>query len=196
MKQTIHYTGVGSRKTPTPIKMRMQTMARSLARAGVVLRSGGAAGADLAFERGCDKERGPKEIYLPWEDFGDDCERDDLSSFFVFGPRNPGSRLLERAEQIASSVHPAWDNLNVSVQLLHTGNVFQVLGHDLETPSRFLICWTPGGKLRGGTRTALLVAARHRVPCFNLGSRSWSLKEILAKVVDRSLRYRKHEETR
>ena len=34
----------------------------------------------------------------------------------------------------------------------------QVLGLDLKTPSKFLICWTPEGKEKGGTATAIKLA--------------------------------------
>ena len=73
-----YYTGVGSRKTPGAIFDLMGEIGRNLAIDGYVLRSGGASGADTAFEQGCDLHEGMKEIYLPWKGFsgiqgGRDC---------------------------------------------------------------------------------------------------------------------------
>lgn len=63
------YTGVGSRETPNDVMKVMYKFAQKMALHGAVLRSGGADGADTAFEWGCDKKQGMKEIYLPWNGF-------------------------------------------------------------------------------------------------------------------------------
>ena len=63
------YAGIGSRETPDDIIEFMMKCGAYLANKGYTLRSGGADGADLAFERGCDKYDGIKEIYLPWTGF-------------------------------------------------------------------------------------------------------------------------------
>jgi len=61
------YAGIGSRKTPEGILKIFEYLGGYFAARSVLLRSGAAAGADSAFERGCDRLRGPKEIYLPWK---------------------------------------------------------------------------------------------------------------------------------
>ena len=46
-----------------------------------------------------------------------------------------------------------------------------VLGRDLNTPSKFLVCWAETDKHgipKGGTRTAWVLADREGVECFNL----------------------------
>ena len=63
------YAGIGSRKAPKEAIDRMAELAEELAGKGYTLRSGGAGGADKAFEKGCDAVDGKKEIYLPWEGF-------------------------------------------------------------------------------------------------------------------------------
>lgn len=146
----------------------MRDMARLLGQHRFTLRSGGAQGADAAFETGADEVQGLKEIYLPplpWK-------------------KGEGQVYAEspEAEAIAREIHPAWGSLSGVGQRLHTRNVHQVLGRDLDSPSWFLICWTQGGKAQGGTRTALVLARERHVPCFNLGSRQWTLKEILQVV--------------
>ena len=63
------YTGIGSRETPLEYIQLFIRIAEYLASVGYTLRSGGANGADLAFEIGCDNKQGKKEIYIPWYSF-------------------------------------------------------------------------------------------------------------------------------
>lgn len=163
------YTGIGSRQTPEEIQWHMMHLAEDLAALGYVLRSGGANGADTAFEVGCDRKGGTKEIYLPWQGFNN----------------RKGLVLNEyAAEKMASSLHPAWHNCNDSARKLHTRNVYQVLGQDLTTPSKFVVCWTHGGRVVGGTATAIRLAFSQGIPVFNLGSESldsviYRIKELI-----------------
>lgn len=60
----IFYTGVGSRETPNKVIDLMYRIAKFLAERNWILRSGGAVGADKAFENGCDNVNGKKEIYF------------------------------------------------------------------------------------------------------------------------------------
>ena len=87
------------------------------------MRSGGAKGADKAFEIGCDNYNGQKEIYLPWKGFeGSDSNLivKDSKAFEIDGTRK-----------------------------LQARNSHQVLGLDLNTPTKFVICWTKNGKDQG-----------------------------------------------
>ena len=65
----IYYAGIGSRSTPDNVLGIMEKLGIVLAKKGFILRSGGADGADKAFEKGCDLASGQKEIYLPWKGF-------------------------------------------------------------------------------------------------------------------------------
>ncbi len=53
-------------------------------------------------------------------------------------------------------------------KLKKLGYTFQVLGSDLETPVSFVVCWTIGGKISGGTGQALRIAKDLGIPIFNL----------------------------
>jgi hypothetical protein len=141
------YAGIGSRETPKDICSLMFKLATSLAGKSYVLRSGGALGADLAFERGCDSVRGKKE---------------------VFNAMNVSPEALH----IASTIHPCWATLRDYARRLHGRNCYQVLGRDLASPSDFVICWTKGGQDVGGTRTAIILARRHNIPVYNLARNS------------------------
>lgn len=59
----MYYAGIGSRETPTFVLEAFKQIGEELAKLGVILRSGGASGADSAFEEGCDRVNGERDIY-------------------------------------------------------------------------------------------------------------------------------------
>lgn len=138
------YAGIGSRETPEPIQLQMQTIAMQLAMSGYVLRSGCAIGADTAFEKGC-KIVGGRSILRT---------------------RTTWQRALDHAQLY----HPAWDKCTEIGQALHARNSLIMLGDDLDLPVRFVVCWTPGGEVTGGTGQALRIAAdpQYNIAVFNL----------------------------
>lgn len=121
-------------------------------------------GADTAFERGAREAGGLCEIFLPWPRFNDHD--------------SPLNRVSTRALALAATIHPAWARPNDAARRLHARNCYQVLGAALDHPSRFLVCWTGDGaeteaqcgSRTGGTRTAIILAARSGVPVFNLAN--------------------------
>lgn len=153
------YAGIGSRQTPPDILQLMQRIGKRLEERGFTLRSGGAAGADSAFEAGATSH---KEIYLPFAGFN--------------GKTSPFSEASKEAFEVAKLVHPAWQALGETARKLQARNSHQVLGQDLRTPSEFVVCWTPAGEETeaertrdtGGTGQAIALASRWRVPVFNL----------------------------
>ncbi len=78
------------------------------------------------------------------------------------------------AYELAATFHPAWSRLPRAVRALHARNAHQVLGADLASPARFVLCWTPDGSLDGrgrrvgGTGQALRIARHHGIPVFNI----------------------------
>ena len=79
--------------------------------------------------------------------------------------------LISETERIASEVHPAWDKCNEWARGMHSRNCHQILGYDLQSPVDAVICWTPDGKIQGGTATAVRVALKYNIPVFNLGTK-------------------------
>ena len=77
--------------------------------------------------------------------------------------------LISETERIASEVHPAWDRCNEWARGMHSRNCHQILGYDLQSPVDAVICWTPDGKIVGGTATALKLSMKAGIPIFNLG---------------------------
>lgn len=168
MKQFMkYYAGIGSRETPSEVLDYFFKLGKFLAKTGLILRSGGAKGADKAFETGCDAVNGQKEIFLPWKGF------EGSNSIFVVS--NP------KAFQIAEKFHPYWNNLSVGAKKLQARNTHQVLGWDLNTPSDFVICWTKNGSGAGGTGQAIRIAQAYNIPIFDAGKYS-STDEIKAAI--------------
>lgn len=160
------YTGIGSRSTPPHVFDRMRAIASELAVEGYELRSGGADGADTAFELGCDDVQGAKSIWLPWPGFQG---RKAALSDRTFLP-------TPAAFAMASALHPAWSRLSRGPRSLHARNSHQVGGADLASPSSFVVCWTADGAesaadvsaKTGGTGTAIRLASLCGIPTFNL----------------------------
>ena len=157
------YTGIGSRTTPDEVIRWMKIYGNVLAELGYTLRSGAAPGADAAFETGCDRGEGEKEIYLPWKNFQKHP--------------SPHYEISEEALEIGADIYgPQFKYLRRPVKFLMSRNCYQVNGLTLDTPSNFVLCWTPDGCTRreergrktGGTGQAIAYASSLDVPVFNM----------------------------
>ncbi len=139
-----YYAGIGSRETPNDILDLMYYLATKLRDTGWTLRSGGAKGADTAFERAAGAI---KEIF----------KADDATP---------------EAIELASQFHPAWGRCTDYVRKLHGRNAMIILGSDLITPVQFVMCWTPGGAYgvmpRGGTALGMRIAQGNGISVKNL----------------------------
>lgn len=163
-----YYTGVGSRTTPVLHLVVMALLAKEL-KESHILRSGEASGADYAFAYGAE---GEGELFLPWKGF-----RNSSSNYYL---NNMSKDKIDEAVNIClmDTILPWFHNLTRPVKALHTRNVFQVLGPDLNIAdkSSFLVCYTPNGettyqectKNTGGTATAIKIAHHYGVPVYNI----------------------------
>jgi hypothetical protein len=133
----------------------MERIARRLAALGWMLRTGGAEGADQAFERGARAGGGTVEVFLPWPGY---------SGYQAATLERPSPRALE----VAAPLHPAWSRLSPGAQKLIARNGHQVLGASMDDPVALVICWTPDGAEHerecgpgtGGTGQAIRLASR------------------------------------
>lgn len=202
------YAGIGSRETPPDVLADMRLIGAKLALRRFTLRSGGADGADLAFEevapgRLAGKAARPREIYVPWKGFnlpqhlkatddrlypalGIDRLIEDIAGLrgtgtpegaqTTFPPMTDEQRRLVdirlRAQAIAAQAHPTWDRCSPGAKALHTRNVHQVLGMDLDSPVRFVVAWTVDGGPTGGTGQAIRIADELGIPVLNLHDRA------------------------
>jgi hypothetical protein len=137
----------------------MTAIAKRLAKLGYVCNSGGAPGADSAFEKGAILAR---QIFLPWDGFNGK----DVSTLCKL--HGEGSYLVPPLnEDLVHKYHPKPSSLSPAGWKLMSRNSYQVLGKDLHTPVEFVLCWTKEGKLTGGTSQALRIAKDHQIPIFN-----------------------------
>jgi hypothetical protein len=164
---SLSYAGIGSRQTPPEFMKFFEDVGEYLGSLGWILRSGGADGADAAFETGCDRAAGKKEIYLPWPGFNG-----NNSEF-----KKPAAGSFE----VSRKYHPRWHSMKESVQCLHARNAHQVLGWDLESKSKFVICWADVYK-GSGTTQAIRIANAYKIPVYNYFLGSWEIDEILKQV--------------
>lgn len=156
------YAGVGSRETPADVCDLMRGIASTLAQRQWMLRSGHADGADIAFEEGCVSVNGTKEIYIPWNGFHK-ARHGYNDAYAVHCLKNHIEAI-----GIAQETHPNWKACGEGAQMLHTRNVYQILGMNLDTPVSMVICWTKGANATGGTGQAIRLAERQSIPVFNL----------------------------
>jgi hypothetical protein len=137
------YAGIGSRETPNNILTLMTNLGTKLAEHGWTLNSGGAIGADKAFEKGARIGNGKYNIF-----YAKDATSESIT--------------------LASKYHPAWHKCNTYVQKLHARNGMIVLNYSLQEPVNFIICWTSNGEITGGTGQALRLAKDYDIMVFNL----------------------------
>jgi hypothetical protein len=173
------YTGIGSRETPDDILKKIIIIAGLLESEGWILRSGGAAGADSAFEDGV-VNKSNNVIYLPWSGFS---KTNNIGNKII-----TNRDTLLKAEEIAKNFHGGSNNPVIwnKIKKLMIRNVFQVLGEDLQKPSKFVLCWAQSSKfddnnmikdVKGGTGMAVRLAHSLKIPVYNL-----DLAEHLIKV--------------
>lgn len=143
------YAGIGSRETPLPILSNMTAIAKTLSGLGWKLRSGGAIGADSAFQHGA---QGRQEIFRPQD-------------------------ATPAAMEMASAYHPNWAACSPYVRKLHGRNSQILFGRDLRQPVRCVVCWTQGGTATGGTGQALRIAEDLDIPIINLWELDFKFEE-------------------
>lgn len=96
-------------------------------------------------------------------------DRSNLPNKHLAIIRNPD--LIKESEEIAKSVmgEDHWSRCGYWARGMHSRNCHQILGYDLKSPVDCVICWTPEGKIQGGTATAIKLAMKYDIPVFNLG---------------------------
>lgn len=166
------YSGVGSRRCEDPEILGLMTrFARFMAERRWIMRSGAAPGPDTAFERGAPLNL--RRIYVPNASF----ERRKRSEIIV--PKEVDLMTWLRACLIAEEHHFLGRRMPQDVRDLMGRNVYQVLGDDLMTPSRFVICDAPfpvydeQGRVQdvdGGTGMAVRLAYANNIPVVHLGT--------------------------
>ncbi|HEY2397884.1 MAG TPA: hypothetical protein VGH78_02730 [Solirubrobacteraceae bacterium] len=147
----------------------MQALAERLAGQRWLLRTGLSPGADQAFYRGALLSGGEVELYLPWPGFQADA-RIDIEGANVHELAQPSAA----ARELAARFHEGWDALEPPERELLARDAHEVLGADLNSPAKLLVCWTADGSTDGedlyddGTGQALRIASEYGVSVLNL----------------------------
>lgn len=177
------YTGIGSRTTPLYIMYMLSEIAIILEQQGYVLRSGCAFGADAAVEDALIYPQNTSEIYIPNKTYPKNAKTNLKSNYIVpqdkFG--NSSNSLYREAMRIIHShgiIGRSWENCKEYIMNFHNASIFQVLGLDLKTPSKFTIAYTANGEKTpeetgintGGSTTAIHISYVYNVNVFNLGN--------------------------
>jgi hypothetical protein len=175
IKMYLPYAGIGARDTPKEMLDKIEIISANLSPYKFTLRSGGARGADTAFEKYAER----KEIYLPWNGFNNKWS-DNKDIFRI--PVN------YRSQELVETYHPAPNKLKPSARLMMARNNHQVLGKDLNSPSLFILCWTKDAKDIGGTSQAIRIARDHKIPVYNLEDtkiKPLTGTDIAARIIER-----------
>jgi len=195
---------IGARDTPAHILEIMEEVGYSLAKMGRMIHSGGAVGADKAFQIGverfcrengispCERQR----IFLP-ENYFKGLKHDEKRGIYSFPRSTRYSEAVSMAKRVylnpkAARNWPEW------MSNLMGRNCLQALSEDLSTPVSAIICWTKDGsidgskKSSGGTGQALRLAKKFNIPVFNLANEhqlEFVKKHIIekAKNIDQEL---------
>lgn len=155
------YAGIGSRETPREVLIKMTEIATRLSRLDYTLYSGGANGADSAFEAGAKK----KVVFLPW-----------------FGFNNKEGIVPPINNDLVKKYHPKPSALSQSGWKFMSRNSYQVLGPDLKSPVEFVLCWTKDGKASGGTGQAMRIAKDYGIPIFNFKNGYTDFSEYILRA--------------
>ena len=168
---TYYYAGIGARKTPSDVLEYMKLQGKLLAEKGYILRSGGAQGADSAFEMGCDSVSGKKQIWSSynkheWKEHqwvlpivSDVCWERDFFTMKRFSQTLIGRNTYQ--------IYGDPDNLEDCVK------------------SEFVLYWSQpknGENCSGGTRYAIRMAIRVGIPCFNLHNQKADYEAVFNRV--------------
>jgi len=135
-----YYAGIGNRDISTSVQESLVSCANYLSENGYIVRSGGAQGADYAFEIGSKES-------------------------VILKPKDATSEAIE----LASRYHPAWDKCNEYVRKLHGRNAMIILGKHLDSPVDFVLCFAKN-ECTGGTALGIRIARDYKIPVINLYS--------------------------
>jgi len=157
-----YYAGIGARKTPDNVLRLMGGIAHRFNKKtddNWILRSGHADGADYAFESAADRA----EIFKPWASHNLHLKEFSYLLYYY--------NVSDEAFGMAMDYHPAWGRCSDAAKLFHGRNMHIMFGENLDTPVDVVICWTPGGEVKGGTGQALRAALDHGIKIINLGEK-------------------------
>lgn len=149
------YTGICNQRPPSSACQLLDRVAAFLAREKFTLRSGASGKGELVLEKAAVFAGGKTEIYLPWPGYNHHASR-------LF-------KIPREAFGVAASFEPRWMYFGKPARRVAARGCVQLLGKELDRPSRFLICWTEYGSGSGNCELALRIASANDIPALDLG---------------------------
>ena len=157
-----YYAGIGSRDIPSHIEKLMSDIASLLEIKGYILRSGGARGSDLAFEKGVNNKNNKEIFYTDYYT--------KLGVEYKYEKSD-----LNFADSMVKKYHPSKGKINNKhAYKLQARNTFQYFGIGDTQNSSFIICYTKDGSEgkttfeTGGTGQCLRIAYDYNTKIYNL----------------------------
>lgn len=166
------YAGIGSRETPDYEYKLQRSLSNILTELGYGLSSGGCPkGGDIASFQGAYQhktfDKSNHRIYLSWNGMSELYHDPAIGIYDAQRFAN-----YEEASAIGLATRGSWNGLGRGGIAHHTRNVYQILGDDLCTPVKFVLCWAipvgKAGQVKGGTGTAVKLALSRGIPVWNL----------------------------
>lgn len=170
------YAAVGSREAPADICKIIYRLGKILCDKGWHGMSGEAPGCDYFFHAGAKTSKHYKHVgftaIIPWQGF------ESQGGLRVYA--RPGNNIItlaqtgweRRAYWIGIGARGTDAGLGRGGIALHSRNALQVLGENMQTKVRMLICYAKPvgktGKVKGGTNTAVVLAIHYKIPIINL----------------------------
>jgi len=173
--------GIGSRSTPLGTLKDIEELTRRISKdPTIIIRTGGATGADQSFMHGA--KDGKLEIYLPWKDY----EQDEIAKYI--GKAQIMWNPTKEAYALAEKVHPAWRFLKPGAYPLMARNCHIILGNKLGEPVKLVLCFQHNcptfkedkfrltdktlreinqNRIRGGTLMGIRLAKKYGIPIIN-----------------------------
>lgn len=156
------YYASGNRDAPDHILAKVNQLAKDLDEFGYTLRHGSMDGIEVAMEAGA-KHKELHVPFLPWKEF----DKKQVASYFN----------TDEVKALAEMFHPTWDGLKPVIQAFLSKNVRGILGKDLKSPVRFIVCWSEDGAEFSNEKTnktgsvghIIALASALKIPVFNYG---------------------------
>lgn len=156
-KPYIAYAGIGNEDAPDPVLRQMEKLSVDLDMGGWTVRCDGGKGPSEIFEKTT-----THELYLPWNNFN--------------GKQNSVCKVSKEANDLTKQFHPSFESLKDSIKAIVSRHAHVILGKDLKSPVKFVVCYSGDGAESGKERSAktgymsipIAIASAQRIPIFNL----------------------------
>lgn len=152
------YAAISNENAPANVIEQFKSIAIDMENRGYTMRTSGNKGVEEIIEVVAQN----KEIYIPWKKFND--------------RESQYCKVDKSAIDLVGTLHPSFQDLKDSVKAIIGRYAHVILGKDLKSPVRCVVCWTEDGVESAKDKTAktgycgtpIQIASNARIPVFNL----------------------------